>query len=121
MIVKNIHELEAKAREVFTELGYSKNTARAMLTVARTIIRLHNEQGETQLNGEIVTNFVKQKEIRYQNGEIGRYFFLMHKNTAEYLTQIYDTGTFVEKRRKLLPELPCGFENILADILANEE
>jgi site-specific recombinase XerD len=121
VITRNIHELESNAREVFKGLGYAKPSMKAMLNVVRKIIRLHKEQNEEYLNGEMVANYVKSQEIRYQNGEIGREMFFLRKTSTEYLTQIYRTGTIVNKRRKLLPALPDYFERVLTDILANKE
>jgi len=72
-------------------------------------------------DSDFTRQYVKNQEIRYQNGEIGREMFFLRKTSTEYLTQIYNTGTIVNKRRKLLPALPDYFERVLADILANEE
>ena len=121
MIIKNINEIESIVRALYTERGYSKNTTRAMLIVTRTLIRLHNEQGSKHFNDKIASDFIKNQELRYQNGEISRAFFLMRKTATERFKQIYETGSFVNERRKLLPALPDYFEAILSDILADKE
>jgi site-specific recombinase XerD len=121
IVVKtNIHALETKACTVFNELGYSKHTVSSMLSVARKLIFLHNEQGEEQLSVKITADYISLQEVRYENGEIARDTFTMCRNAVEYLTQIYNTGAIINKRCKLLPTLPDFFENLLSDILTNE-
>ena len=121
MIAENVHELESKAHEVYSGFGYSKNTIGVRLTIARALIRLHDEQGEEQLNDEVVVNYVKNQETRYLNGEICRGSFLVRRGVAEHLTQINDTGTIIHKRHKRHIGLPDYFERVLLDILANEK
>lgn len=121
MSTKNIRELEANARRVFAEIGFSDNTVSNKVSIARKLIQMHIERGEEQLSKNTVDNFINQQETRYQNNEIGRNSLLNFKAVTEYLVQIYETGTIDYKYRKYLPALCEGFERILADILANEE
>lgn len=121
MITKNINELEINTHAAFSELGYSKHTIEAMLSVVRAIVRLHNKQGEEHFNTTIADDFIMSQEIRYQNGEIVRSMLVMRKTATERLKQICESGTFTTERRKRLPALPDYFEDILFDILNNEE
>jgi len=120
MITKNIFELEAKAHEVFAELGYSERTIREKLFIVKKLIRLHKEHGKEQLDKNIIDNYVLQKEICYRNGEIVRGTLNYCKALTDQLIQIYDTGTVVYKSRRYSPKLNESFEGILSDILANE-
>jgi len=120
MITENICELVPKSREVFTELGYSKGYAESMLSVVRTVVRLHNEQDEAHLRGEIIDSYVKYQETRCQNGEISRAMFVKYKTVAGYLTQIHNAGIIVYSRYNPSSALPACFESILSEILANE-
>ena len=121
MTAKNICNFESKVQAVFTELGYAQNTISQILFITKKLIRLHNEQNEKELNGDIIANHVKHQEMRYLNKEISKQQYLWHKTITEYLSQICDTGTIVYKKRKWLPPLPDYFENILANMLNNEK
>ncbi len=118
--IKNINALENQAHTVFVEYGYSTKTIYPFLCVAKTLIRLHNEQGEEQLSKAIVDNYVRNEEVRFKNGEYCKSSLQRNKNAAEYLTQIYNTGKFTPKRHNPLPPLPDSFAGLISDILANE-
>ena len=121
MVTENIHEIESRFHAVLVELGYTETTITKMLGYARNLIRLHEKQGESQLNDFIISDFLSHEERRCQKGEIRRTAFLMHKTVAEYLTQICNTGTIIRKWRSSLPTLPGYFECVLSEMLANEE
>lgn len=121
MSKENIHDLESKTLDIFTELRYSRYSIKHMLVMARTIIRLHVEQGEEFFKRDIVENYINHQEIRYQNNEIGKSTFYMYRAAAAYMTQINDTGMIVKKKSNRFPVLPDGFNHVLTDILSNEE
>jgi site-specific recombinase XerD len=121
MITENIHNLETKSNVAFMELGYTKLTINTRGYVTRALVRLHEEQGKSRLCSDIVADYVKHQETRYQKGEISKQGFFFYKTVTEHLTQISDSGTIINKCRSSLPALPDYFENILADILANNE
>jgi len=117
---ENIGNLETRTRSVLKELGYSESRIAQMLMIAKTLIRLHDEQDEKHLNSDIAKSYVAHQEMRYQNKEIGRKTFLLYKVSAEYLVQIHSTGTIDTTRHDMLPALPDYFERVLSDMLVNE-
>ena len=121
MITKSIYELESKANTVFTGFGYSESAIRGKCLEVRRHIKFHIERGVEQFDKNLVDEYVKSQEARYQTGKIGRGLLLMRIKTAEHLIQIHETGTVVNKHHSNLPELPHGFNEILSDILANNE
>ena len=118
MIIGNIRDLESKVRIVHKELGYSSESTKSLLIVARKLIGLHVEQGMEQLDNGIVADSVAQKELYYKNGEITRKTFITFRTSMEYLVQIYNTGTLVKQPKRIV--LSDFFDSILSDILSNE-
>lgn len=121
MITENITTLEDQARSVFTALGYAQNTINMNMGIVRNLISLHKEQGEKQFSKDIADSYVVCQEKRHLNGIISRKMFLRYRIVAEYLTQINDTGTIVNKQHSHLPALPDHFANILSGISADKE
>lgn len=85
------------------------------------IIKMHEAKGQNDFDREIVTEYVRQVEGRYERGEIsiGRYRSL--KRAAQRLTEVHDTG----KMDWSAPKKKSGFrlneyyENILADFISD--
>jgi site-specific recombinase XerD len=121
MITKSIYDLEAKVKGVFTELGYTEKALKALCLEARRHIKFHTEHGAEQFDNDIVEEYIKSQETRCQTGKINSQLLRSRKKTAEYFTQIYNTGTIINQKRSHLPELPRGFKNILSDVLSNDE
>jgi site-specific recombinase XerD len=121
MSTENIRNLEAKTLAVFTELRFSEHSIRHMLVMARTLIRLHLEQGEEFFNRDIAEKYVKHQENRHRNREISKNTLSMYRSEVAHLIQIGATGTIAHKQGRQLLDLPDYFCQVLSDILANEE
>lgn len=116
MITENIHDLEHQAQKVFKELNYSEHILRKIRIVARKLISIHDEQGEKQLNNEIINTHLKHRKTDYESGKITSKTFSHYKKAVDYLIQIYTTGTIITKRNKIHPPLPEPFEQLQTDI-----
>jgi hypothetical protein len=56
------------------------------------IIRLHELHGKEQFDRDIVTEYVRSTETRYDNGELSLASYKGKKRGAQRLTEFHDTG-----------------------------
>lgn len=115
----SIQELAVQAVDVFQQHGYTERTIGEKKWIWFKIAGQHEKQGENFYNANIVTQFVRESEQRYENGEINRIYYRFLTKTATYLTELHNTGT-VNFAQRLVPKLPDYYENILTGILGNE-
>ena len=84
------------------------------------IIKLHETQGQKDFSREIVTEYVRQVEERFERGEIGIGHYRSLKRAAQRLTEVHDTGKldWAAPKRKSGFHLNEYYENILTDYIA---
>ena len=116
----SVQELALQAVDAFHQQGYTERSIEEKEWVLFKIVRQHEKHSEKSFSPDIVEQFVRESEQRYENGEIQRIYYRFLTKTATYLTELHSTGS-INFARRLVPSLPDYYENLLDEILANED
>lgn len=116
-----IRDLDVKVHGIFIKLGYSKSTRERMLAFTRKMVLLHCQQGDEELDINIIDEFIKEQEKLHLNGKISKGRLNDYRRFANYLVQIYGTGDIVHKRICKKLELPDCFITVIDNLANNKE
>ena len=86
------------------------------------IVRLHELHGKEYFDRNIITDFMRSIETRFENGEISLSYYRGRKRGAQRLTEFHDTGKLewsapIKVSRFILNEY---YERILKEFVSNE-
>ena len=87
------------------------------------IIKLHELHGKEQFDREIITEYVRSSETRYENGEISLSYYKDKKRCAQRLTEFHDTGKLEWSAPTKISRFILNdyYEKILTDFVLNEK
>ena len=89
----DVKELAKSAIDAMLTFGLAPHTVWGLYYKAFDhIARLHEAQGVSDFDREIVTEHVRQLDGRYERGEIGFDHYRNLKRAAQRLTEMHDTG-----------------------------
>ena len=116
----SVQELALQAVDAFHQQGYTEQSIEGKEWVLLKIVRQHEKYNEKSFSPDIVEQFVRESEQRYENGEIQRIYYRFLTKTATYLTELHSTGS-INFARRSVPTLPNYYKNLLDEILAPED
>lgn len=101
---------------IFLSNGYSKRTIQSHVCTFNTIIKLHDKNGVTEYDSEIIAQFENDTKFKYQEGSIGRIRYMHLLKCTDYLQQYHDNGEIDLLTRKNPSGLSIYYEDILSQI-----
>ena len=89
----NIYEVVSQTMEAMRKRGlYEQTIWNVHAHTFRPIIKQHERESKENFDREIVTNFMRSAETRYENGEISLDTYRGLKRGVQRLTEVHDTG-----------------------------
>jgi hypothetical protein len=89
----DVKELALQTVEATQAFGLTPQTAWGAYSCAYCpIIKMHEDRGENEFNRDLVTEFVRHIEDRFERGETALSYYRNQKRAVQRLTEMYDTG-----------------------------
>jgi len=117
----SIDFLVTDAVRAFTDAGYTERSVKSMQSTWNSIIRLHRENGLDHYDQATIDVFLSETEQKYQSNSIGRIRYLHLVKTANYLTDLHESGEMDMGVRNRPTGLTPYYSSILSEIQNHPE
>jgi site-specific recombinase XerD len=119
-----IHEVVSQTMEAMRRMGLCEYTVwNEHRHTFRPVIKLHEYDEKEFFDREIITEYMRSLETRYENGEISIHTYRGHKRGVQRLTVFHDTGRLEWSAPKKVSRFILNeyYENIMARLVSGDD